>query len=182
MPGRRFSIRYWPVPSVTTDRTFSIRAGLAASMVTPGRTAPDASFTRPTIEPCAYAAAGASTTHAIPSTHFANSRIAASVGADLTPVVHDGQATRLGQFDLRPDRISCWLASIQSTRMDDHFVVTCPYCGEGIEIYVEPDVHGTFVQDCEVCCNPWRVRVVSDDDPDRHIEVSRADGSEESRP
>jgi hypothetical protein len=32
--------------------------------------------------------------------------------------------------------------------MDDQFLVTCPYCGEPIEIYVEPDVRGSFVQDC----------------------------------
>ena len=42
---------------------------------------------------------------------------------------------------------------------DDSFVVTCPYCGEDVDIYIEPDVRGTFVQDCEVCCNPWDVRV-----------------------
>jgi prolyl-tRNA synthetase len=61
--------------------------------------------------------------------------------------------------------------------MEDSFVVTCPYCGEEVEIYVEPDVHGTFVQDCEVCCNPWRVRVHSEDD-ERSVSVDRADGSE----
>lgn len=61
--------------------------------------------------------------------------------------------------------------------MDDHFIVTCPYCGEQVEIYLEPDVRGTFVQDCEVCCNPWRVRVVKSRG-DRDIEVRRADGSE----
>ena len=60
---------------------------------------------------------------------------------------------------------------------DDHFLVTCPYCGEEIEIYVEPDVRGTFVQDCEVCCNPWRVSV-SRDGVDRFVDVGRADGSE----
>lgn len=43
--------------------------------------------------------------------------------------------------------------------MDDTFPVTCPYCGEEVEIYVEPDVRGTFVQDCEVCCNPWLLTV-----------------------
>ncbi len=61
--------------------------------------------------------------------------------------------------------------------MDDQFVVSCPYCGEEIDIYVEADVTGSFVQDCEVGCNPWRVRV-SREDRERHIEVSRADGSE----
>jgi prolyl-tRNA synthetase len=59
----------------------------------------------------------------------------------------------------------------------DEFVVTCPYCGEDVEIYVEPDVAGTLVQDCEVCCNPWRVRVSgTTDDPE--VEIARADGSE----
>ena len=60
---------------------------------------------------------------------------------------------------------------------DPVFVVTCPYCGEDGEIYVEPDVHGSFVQDCEVCCNPWLVRVTDDDDR-RSVDISRADGSE----
>jgi hypothetical protein len=61
--------------------------------------------------------------------------------------------------------------------MDDQFLVTCPYCGEEVEIYVEPDVRGSFVQDCEVCCNPWRVRV-STVDGERDIYLTRADGSE----
>ena len=61
--------------------------------------------------------------------------------------------------------------------MSDSFLVVCPYCGEEIEIYVEPDVRGTFVQDCEVCCNPWRVRVSGRGDA-REVDVERADGSE----
>ena len=61
--------------------------------------------------------------------------------------------------------------------MSDEFLVTCPYCGEEVEIYVEPELRGSFVQDCEVCCNPWRVRVSSDGD-ERFIEIARADGSE----
>jgi len=61
--------------------------------------------------------------------------------------------------------------------MADEFAVTCPYCGEQVEIYLEPDVHGTLIQDCEVCCNPWRVRVSGPED-DRTVTVERADGSE----
>lgn len=61
--------------------------------------------------------------------------------------------------------------------MTDQFRVTCPYCGQPGEIVVEPDVRGTFVQDCDVCCNPWRVRVVGRGTA-RSVEVSRADGSE----
>jgi hypothetical protein len=61
--------------------------------------------------------------------------------------------------------------------VEDRFLVTCPYCGETVELYVEPDTEGTLVLDCEVCCNPWRV-VVSDDGDERAVYVGRADGSE----
>jgi hypothetical protein len=61
--------------------------------------------------------------------------------------------------------------------MEDRFLVTCPYCGEEVEIYLEPDVTGSFVQDCEVCCSPWKVRVLGAGD-DRWVDLSRADGSE----
>jgi hypothetical protein len=61
--------------------------------------------------------------------------------------------------------------------VESEFTVECPYCGEAVQIYLEPDVRGTLVQDCEVCCNPWLVRV-SGDGEDRWVEVSRADGSE----
>ena len=61
--------------------------------------------------------------------------------------------------------------------MTEPFFVTCPYCGEEVEILIEPDVSGRFVQDCEVCCNPWSVRV-SGSGEDRWLEVGRADGSE----
>jgi hypothetical protein len=59
--------------------------------------------------------------------------------------------------------------------MDELFEVTCPYCGEQVEIYVEPDISGRFVQDCEVCCNPWLVRV-SNDGEGRSVDITRADG------
>lgn len=62
--------------------------------------------------------------------------------------------------------------------MEDHlFAVTCPFCGEAVEISVESDVHGQFVQDCEVCCNPWLVRVTRDGE-ERYLDVVRGDGSE----
>jgi hypothetical protein len=49
-PGGRLTILYWPVESVMTVWTFSISAGLVASTVTPGKTAPDASLTTPAID------------------------------------------------------------------------------------------------------------------------------------
>src|SRR5215470_15736806 len=54
-------MRYWPVPSLTAVRVFSMRTGLDTSTVTPGRTAPDVSFTTPVIDastPCAEAIDG----------------------------------------------------------------------------------------------------------------------------
>src|SRR5687768_2388016 len=58
VPGGSATIRYWPVPSVVTTRTFSVSAGLVASTVTPGSTAADTSRTTPAIVACARAAAG----------------------------------------------------------------------------------------------------------------------------
>ena len=43
--------------------------------------------------------------------------------------------------------------------MEDSFQVTCPCCGETVELFLESDVEGSLVQDCEVCCNPWQVQV-----------------------
>ena len=62
-------------------------------------------------------------------------------------------------------------------KTDETHLVTCPYCGEEIELYIESDVSGSYVQDCEVCCNPWMVRV-SREDGELYVEVGRADGSE----
>jgi prolyl-tRNA synthetase len=57
------------------------------------------------------------------------------------------------------------------------FLVTCPYCGEDVEIYLEPEIRGVMVQDCEVCCKPWQVRVFTGPEG-RYVSVDRADGSE----
>ena len=57
------------------------------------------------------------------------------------------------------------------------FTVTCPYCGEQVEIYLEPDVMDKLVQDCEVCCRPWQVHV-SRDQEYRYVDVTRGDGSD----
>src|SRR4029453_8530261 len=61
VPGRRSTILYWPCASVTTDRVFSMSAGLLASTVTPGSTAPLVSRTTPAIDPWAKLSAGSAT-------------------------------------------------------------------------------------------------------------------------
>jgi hypothetical protein len=44
---------------------------------------------------------------------------------------------------------------------DAEALVTCPYCGEATSLTLDPS-GGTlqeYVEDCAVCCQPWRVRV-----------------------
>jgi len=61
--------------------------------------------------------------------------------------------------------------------MEEDFVVTCPYCGEDVEVHLERDVQGSLVQDCEVCCHPWLLRVEGEDG-ERIVTATRADGSD----
>jgi cysteine-rich CPXCG protein len=39
--------------------------------------------------------------------------------------------------------------------------VSCPYCGELVEIGLDPGSGAVqeYVEDCQVCCRPWRVLV-----------------------
>jgi len=48
---------------------------------------------------------------------------------------------------------------------DTEAEVTCPYCGEGVTIGLDPDSGRvqTYAEDCHVCCQPWRVHVNYDD-------------------
>ena len=40
-------------------------------------------------------------------------------------------------------------------------VVYCPYCNESVEISLDPGSGSSqqYVEDCEVCCQPWSVSV-----------------------
>ena len=40
--------------------------------------------------------------------------------------------------------------------MEEHFFV-CPYCWETISMLLDPSVSTSYVEDCEVCCNPIEV-------------------------
>ena len=45
--------------------------------------------------------------------------------------------------------------------VDSEASVQCPYCGALNEIALDAGsgAEQDYVQDCEVCCQPWRVRV-----------------------
>jgi hypothetical protein len=46
----------------------------------------------------------------------------------------------------------------------EHFF-SCPYCGEQISMVLELSVRRqTYVEDCEVCCNPIEISYSADDD------------------
>ncbi|MEO1267369.1 MAG: CPXCG motif-containing cysteine-rich protein [Myxococcota bacterium] len=61
--------------------------------------------------------------------------------------------------------------------MYDTVMVQCPYCWQWVELVLDVDVSGELVHDCEVCCQPWLVRVVrlsSAPDTPPQVQVSRA--------
>ncbi len=43
--------------------------------------------------------------------------------------------------------------------MDEHFF-QCPYCWEQISMLLDPSVSQTYIEDCEVCCNPIEISVL----------------------
>ena len=58
--------------------------------------------------------------------------------------------------------------------MEDRCVVVCPYCFQEVEITLDPLTIGVLVQDCEVCCHPWELRVARDEEGFLSVDVRRA--------
>jgi len=56
-------------------------------------------------------------------------------------------------------------------------VVVCPYCGEGVEIELDPGSGSVqdYEEDCAVCCQPWRVSVRYDDAGRAEVSVRALD-------
>jgi hypothetical protein len=56
-----------------------------------------------------------------------------------------------------------WEAGTLAEHLDtaEETEVECPYCGEVVEIVIDKAGGATqdYVQDCEVCCQPWQVHV-----------------------
>ena len=55
--------------------------------------------------------------------------------------------------------------------------VYCPYCNESVEIVIDPG-GGTaqeYVEDCEVCCQPWTVTVQYLEDGTATVSVAPLD-------
>ena len=59
--------------------------------------------------------------------------------------------------------------------------ITCPYCGESLEIFIDRSVHRQeYVEDCQVCCRPIILTVTLDgpegeEDGDARVEARSED-------
>ena len=50
-------------------------------------------------------------------------------------------------------------------------LITCPYCGEPNEIVLDAGSGAVqhYVEDCQVCCRPWRVTVSYDEEGNAQV-------------
>lgn len=60
--------------------------------------------------------------------------------------------------------------------MPEFAALTCPYCGEPVELLVDETAgSATYVEDCPVCCSPMQVQVTVEGD---RVSVSARTGDE----
>ena len=58
--------------------------------------------------------------------------------------------------------------------MEDTVQLSCPYCFESVEVYIDPQSEGELIRDCDVCCRPWLLQVARGVDGSLSVRVSRA--------
>ena len=60
---------------------------------------------------------------------------------------------------------------------DTEAIVYCPHCGEENTIAVDPGSGESqqYVEDCQVCCRPWNVRISFDGQGHAYAEVEQLD-------
>lgn len=50
--------------------------------------------------------------------------------------------------------------------------ITCPYCGESIDILIDPeDIDQEYIEDCQVCCKPISFAISSEVDGEPTVSV-----------
>ena len=59
---------------------------------------------------------------------------------------------------------------------DSEADVACPYCGETVTVLLDSGggSNQEYVEDCEVCCRPWQVRVHYDADGAASVTIDPA--------
>jgi len=56
--------------------------------------------------------------------------------------------------------------------MEEHFF-QCPHCWEEISMLMDVSVSNqTYIEDCEVCCNPIQIYVISDGTSIQNIDAN----------
>ena len=59
---------------------------------------------------------------------------------------------------------------------EEEYTFACPYCGAEISMLIDTSVRRqNYVEDCEVCCQPWSVRVTIDRDGTAQVDVQALD-------
>jgi hypothetical protein len=73
--------------------------------------------------------------------------------------------------------LDAWDEGDLDAELADAALVYCPYCGEEVEVTVDPagGELQEYVEDCEVCCQPWSVRVWVDGDGVPSVTVTTLD-------
>jgi hypothetical protein len=56
---------------------------------------------------------------------------------------------------------------------DTEATVSCPYCSEAVVIALDPagGALQEYVEDCQVCCQPWAVTVQYDEHGQANVQV-----------
>jgi hypothetical protein len=53
------------------------------------------------------------------------------------------------------------------------FDLSCPYCGESIEILVDASAGDqNYIEDCQVCCRPITMNVRVDEDGEAYVSAT----------
>ncbi len=56
------------------------------------------------------------------------------------------------------------------------FEISCPYCGEALEILIDPSVESqSYIEDCQVCCRPMNMTVTIDEQGVPQVEAAAED-------
>ena len=109
---------------------------------------------------------------------------AADAGGEDDPALDDpalGHSLRSGQARLEEDDLLEDLLEadfpLGDGVADVTAVVWCPYCGEPNEVAVDPGGGAAqeYVEDCAVCCQPWRVTVAYGADGSAQVTAEAAD-------
>ena len=54
--------------------------------------------------------------------------------------------------------------------------ITCPYCGEPLDVLIDPeDVGQAYIEDCQVCCRPINFVVAMDEAGEIVVQVHADD-------